>query len=357
MISCDSWTDEAKPSFAETRTIEAMKAIVYQKSGSATVLKLAEIEKPVPKDDQVLIKLRAASVNPFDYHLLKHTFLRRVVGKGGTAQPGRDMAGEVEAIGPGVAQLQPGDEVFGASAGAFAEYTCAPASEVAIKPPRISFEQAAAIPIAGLTALQGLRDKGQLQPGQKVLINGASGGVGTFAVQIAKWLGAEVTGVCSTRNVDLVRSLGADHVVDYTRENLTSTGRKYDLFFDLVANQSFAARRGLLTAKGMYIGAGLLGKPLSVGLLAGGIAELLKAAFVSQKFSSFVAKLNREDLATIAALIEEGSVTPVIDKRYSLSETPEAVNYVEQKHARGKVIIDLDRSPSLQPQATLRGEN
>lgn len=316
-----------------------MKAIVYHKSDSGDVLKLADIEKPVPQDDQILIRVRAASVNPLDYHLLRHRFLRRIMGG---KRPGRDVAGEVEAVGAKVTQFKPGDEVFGASAGAFAEYTCPKESDAAIKPRGVLFEQAASTPIAGLTALQGLRDHGQLQPGQKVLINGASGGVGTFAVQIAKWLGAEVTGICSTSNVELVRSLGADHVIDYTREDITSRNQKYDLLFDLVADQSFSKRRSILTAEGRYIGAGLLGRKLWLpGVLAAGIAESVRSAFVNQKFGSFVAKLNQKDLATIGSLVEEGKLTPVIDRRYSLSEVPEAVNYVEQGHARGKVIIEL----------------
>jgi NADPH:quinone reductase-like Zn-dependent oxidoreductase len=320
-----------------------MKAIVYDKSGSGDVLKLAEIEKPVPKADQVLIKVRAASVNPLDYHLLRHPFLRRVMSsKVSSSRPGRDVAGYVEAVGSNVTQFKAGDEVFGASSGAFAEYVCMSESDVAIKPRAVSFEHAASTPIAALTALQALRDTANVQPGQNVLINGASGGVGTFAVQIAKWLGAEVTGVCSTKNVELVRSIGADHVIDYTQEDLIRSGRQYHVFFDLVANQSFSARRSVLTPKGMYIGAGLLGRKLSmIGLLAGGIAEFVMSAFVSQKFGSFMAKMKQKDLTMIAELIEQEKVIPVIDRRYSLSETPEAVNYVEQGHARGKVIIEV----------------
>ena len=323
-----------------------MKAIVYHNSGSGDVLKLEEIEKPVPKDDEVLIKVRAASVNPFDYHMLRHRFLRRVLAKLAkteTSRPGRDVAGQVEAVGRNVTQFKPGDELFGSCAGAFAEYACARESHLAMKPHDVSFEQAAAVPIAGLTALQALRDKAQIQPGQKVLINGAAGGVGTFAVQIAKSFGAEVTGVCSTRNVEMVRSIGADKVIDYTREDFTRSGEHYDLIFDLVANHSFSERRRVLTPKGIYIGAGLLGRRLSlISVLAGGIKESILALFVSQKFGSFMAKMNQQDLTAIGALIGQGKVTPVIDdRRYGLSEAAEAVGYVEQKHARGKVIIDL----------------
>ena len=322
-----------------------MKAIVYHKSGSAHVLKLEEIEKPVPGDDEVLIKVHAASVNPLDCHLLKHPLLRRVMAslsKVKIFRPGRDLAGQVEAVGRNVTQFKPGDEVFGGCSGAFAEYACARDSKLAMKPLAVSFEQAASVPVAGLTALQALRDKGQIQPGQKVLINGAAGGVGTFAVQIAKSFGAEVTGVCSTRNVEMVRSIGADKVIDYTREDYTSNGQHYDVIFDLVANHSFSEHRRALTPRGIYIGAGVLGRSESIiGLLTSLITELVQSFFVSQKFPSFMAKLNQKDLTAIGALIEEGKVTPVIDRRYSLSEAAEAVAYVAERHARGKVIIDF----------------
>jgi NADPH:quinone reductase-like Zn-dependent oxidoreductase len=322
-----------------------MHAIVYGNSG---VLKLEVIDKPGPADDEVLLKVRAASVNPLDYHFAKHPFLRPVmarVSKVKTLRPGRDVAGEVEAVGRNVTHFKISDEVFGACNGAFAEYACARESALAIKPSKVSFEQAASVPVAALTALQGFRDKAQLQPGQKVLINGAAGGVGTFAVQFAKALGAEVTGVCSTRNVELVRSIGADNVIDYTREDFTSNGKQYDVIFDLVANHSFAERRRALTREGIYIGAGMVGQDLSIiGLLMRLVPELVKWRFVSQKSISLLAKLNQKDLDTIGALIVEGKVTPVIDRRYSLSETPAAVRYLEQGHARGKVIIDLDRA-------------
>ena len=322
-----------------------MKAIVYHNNGSADVLKLAEIEKPVPRDDELLIKVHAASVNPLDYHLFRHAFLRRVmsaVTKQKVTRPGRDVAGQVEAVGRNITQFKPGDEVFGACAGAFAEYACARESALAMKPHNVSFEQAASSPVAGLTALQGLRDKGQIQPGQKILINGAAGGVGTFAVQIAKSFGAEVTGVCSTRNVEMVRSIGADHVVDYTRENFTSNGQHYDVIFDLVANHSFSEHRRVLTPNGKYIGAGIMGLGGSmIRLLTSRITELVLSPFVSQKFPSFMAKLNQKDLTAIGALIAEGKVTPVIDRRYSLSEAAEAVSYLEEGHARGKVVIDF----------------
>jgi NADPH:quinone reductase-like Zn-dependent oxidoreductase len=287
-----------------------MKAIVYHKSGSANVLKLEEIEKPVPKDDEVLIKVRAASVNPLDCHLLKHPMLRRLMAalsKVKITGPGRDVAGEVEAVGRNVTKFKSGEEVFGACSGAFAEYACARDSALAMKPRNVSFEQAAASPVAGLTALQALRDKGQIQPGQKVLINGAAGGVGTFAVQIAKSFGAEVTGVCSTKNLEMVRSIGAHKVIDYTREDFTSNGQHYDVIFDLVANQSFSARKRVLTPRGIYIGAGVLGRSESIiGLLTSWITDSILALFVSQKFPSFMAKLNQKDLTSIGALMEEG---------------------------------------------------
>src|SRR6266540_2589633 len=325
-----------------------MKAIVYHKSGSADVLKLEELEKPVPEDDQILIKVCAASVNPLDYHLLRHAFLRRIMSarsKVKIARAGRDLAGQVEAVGRKITQFKPGDEVFGACNGSFAEYACARESALARKPTNVSVEQAASVPVAGLTALQGLRDKGQIQPGQKILINGAAGGVGTFAVQIGKAFGAEVTGVCSTRNVEMVRSIGADKVIDYTREDFTSSGEHYDVIFDLVANHSFSEHKRALTPNGIYIGAGIMGLGGSmIRLLSRWIPELVMSPFVSQKFVSFMAKLNQKDLTAIGTLMAAGKVTPVIDRRYSLSEVPDAVRYVEEGHARGKVIIDLGRT-------------
>ena len=321
-----------------------MKAIVYDNSGSDDGVKLADIEKPVPTDEEVLIKVRAASVNPLDYHLLKHPFLRRVMSKAAKVKnigPGRDVSGEIEAVGKSVTQFKPGDEVFGACSGAFAEYASARESKLAMKPSNVSFEQVASAPVAGLTALQGLR-KAQIQPGQKVLINGAAGGVGTFAVQIAKVFGAEVTGVCSTSKVEMVRSIGADHVVDYTREDFTRNGQKYDVLFDLVANHSYSAQRRALTSKGIYIGAGIMALGESISrLLMSQLPRLVMSSFVSQKFTSLMARLNQQDLIELGSLIATGKVTPVIDRRYSLSDVPKAVRYLEEGHARGKVIIDL----------------
>lgn len=321
-----------------------MKAIVY----SGDVLKLEEIEKPVPADDEVLIKVRAASVNPLDYHLLHHPFMRRVMARASKVKitrPGRDVAGQVEAVGKNVTQFKSGDEVFGACNGAFAEYACAPQSAFASKPSNVSFEQAASAPVAALTALQAFRDKAQIKPGQKVLVNGAAGGVGTFAVQIAKTFGADVTGVCSTRNVDMVQSIGADTAIDYTRNDFTSNGQRYDVIFDLVSNHSFAAHRRVLTPKGIYIGAGMVGLDgMMTGLLINWVPQLAMSPFVSQKFGGVLARLNQNDLNVLGALMSEGRVTPVIDRCYSLSEVPEAVRYVEEKHARGKVIIDVGRA-------------
>ena len=324
---------------------ELMKAIVYD---SPDALKLEDIEKPSAGDDEVLLKVRAASVNALDVGLLRHPFLRRIVSglsKLKNSRPGRDVAGQVEAVGSNVTQFKPGDAVFGWCGGAFAEYACTPQSRLVIKPDNASFEQAAAVPLAGITALQGLRDAGKVQPGQKILINGASGGVGTFAVQIAKSLGADVTAVCSTRNVDQARSIGADHVIDYTREDFTKSGQHYDLIFDLVANHSFSARRRVLNPKGTYIGAGIVGLGGSmVRLLAHQITELLCSLFVTQKFVTLMAKISKEDLAILGELIEAGKITPVIDKYYSLSEAPAAIRYLEQGHARGKVVITLEHN-------------
>ena len=321
-----------------------MKAIAYD-NGSADGLKLEEIEKPAAADNEVLIKVRAASVNPLDSHLLRHRFIRRILSarsKVKITRPGRDVAGQVDAVGRNVTQFKPGDDVFGVCSGAFAEYACASESTLAMKPDNVTFEQAASVPVAGLTALQGLRDKGQIQPGQKVLINGAAGGVGTFAVQIAKSFGADVTGVCSTRNVDMVRSIGADHVIDYTREDFTRSGQHYDLIFDLVANHSFSARRRVLKPRGIYIGAGMIGLGGSMmGLLTNQVTELVLSRFVSQKFVTFMAKLSKVDLTILRDLMATGKVTPVIDRSYSLGEVPEAVRYLEEGHARGKVVIAL----------------
>lgn len=324
-----------------------MKAIAYHNYGSPDVLRCEEIDKPAAGDDEVLIRVRAASVNPADAHLMKgRPYIGRIafgLRKPKLTRPGFDVAGQVEAVGKNVTQFQPGDQVFGSCRGAFAEYACTSQSALAMKPDNVTFEQAASVPVAAYTALQGLRDKGHIQPGQKVLINGAAGGVGTFTVQIAKWLGAEVTGVCSTGNVEMVRSIGADRVIDYTREDFTKSTQRYDVIFDLVANHSLPACRRVLTPRGIYLGAGVgPGRtPSMTGLLARWITALVLSQFGSQKFIIFMARRSKEDLTTMHELMKTGEVTPVIDKRYKLSQVPEAMRYLEAGHARGKVVISL----------------
>jgi len=325
-----------------------MKAILCHNYGSPDVLKCEEIEKPTPGENEVLIGVRAAAVNPLDSHLMKGTpYIGRIMTglrKPKITRPGVDVAGRVEAVGRNVTQFKPGDEVFGSCRGAFAEYACTSESALVRKPDNVTFEQAASVPVAAITALQGLRDKGRIQPGQKVLINGAAGGVGTLAVQVAKWFGADVTGVCSTRNVDMVRSIGADRVIDYTQQDFTRSGQRYDLIFDLVANHSLLACRRILNPKGIYIGAGVLGRRgLSmIGLLARFIIAPVLSRFLSQNFLMFMARLSKEDLTIMRELMEAGKVTPVIDRRYRLSEVPEAIRYLEEGHARGKVVITLE---------------
>jgi NADPH:quinone reductase-like Zn-dependent oxidoreductase len=324
-----------------------MKAVVYYRYGSPDVLKCEEIEKPTAGDNEVLIKVCAASVNPLDWHFMRGTpYVLRIMA--GLRRPkltrlGVDVAGQVEAVGRNVTQFKPGHEVFGSCRGAFAEYVCTSESALVMKPDNATFEQAASVPVAAFTALQGLRDEGRIQPGQKVLINGAAGGVGTFALQIAKSFGAEVTGVCSTRNVNMVRSLGADRVIDYTQEDFTKSGQRYDLFFDCVGNHSLSACRRVLNPKGIYIPVGGTGGRWMIGPLARSIAALVLSRFVSQKLVIFfLAKPSKEDLTIMQELMKAGKVTPVIDKRYSLSEVPEAIRYLEQGHARGKIVITVE---------------
>jgi NADPH:quinone reductase-like Zn-dependent oxidoreductase len=323
-----------------------MKTIVYRRYGSPDVLEYADVDKPTAGDDQVLIRVRAASVNPYDWHFMRGTpyFLRLMAGlvRPKVTRLGVDVAGQVEAVGGKVTRFKPGDGVFGACQGAFAEYVCARESALAMKPDNVTFEQAASAPIAALTALQGLRDKGRIQPGQKVLINGAAGGVGTFAVQIAKSFGAEVTGVCSTRNVDMVRSIGADHVVDYTREDFTRSSHQYDLILDCIGNHSFFACRRVLNPKGRLVAVGGPTGRWMIGTLAGLIAVLVLSRFVSQKLVAVMARGNSEDLTVLSDLMKARKVTPVIDKRYRLREVPEAVRYQEEGHARGKVVITVE---------------
>jgi NADPH:quinone reductase-like Zn-dependent oxidoreductase len=321
-----------------------MKAAVYSRYGPPDVLQIKDVEKPVPNDDEVLIRVRAASVNPLDWHFVRGTpYLVRIMAglhKPKITRLGVDVAGQVEAVGRNVTQFKPGDEVFGACRGAFAEYACASESALAAKPDNLTFEQAASVSVAALTALQGLRDKGQIQPGQKVLINGAAGGVGTFAVQIAKSFGAEVTGVCRTRNVEMVRSIGADRVIDYTQEDFTKGRQRYDLILDCFANHSLSAIRRVLNPKGKYLMVGGPDGSLIV-LLAGLLKALVLSRFVSQKFVLVRARRSKEDLTSLHDLMKAGKVTPVIDRCYSLSEVPEAIRYLEEGHARGKVVITL----------------
>jgi NADPH:quinone reductase-like Zn-dependent oxidoreductase len=326
---------------------QRMKAIMYHCYGSPDVLKLEDVEMPTPADNEVLVKVHAASVNPLDWHYMRGSpYIMRMesgIGAPKDTRLGVDYSGTVVSVGQSVTRFQIGDEVFGGRNGAFAEYLTAREDRAIIrKPPNISFEQAASVPIAALTALQGLRDKGQLQAGQKVLINGASGGVGTFAVQIAKSMGAEVTGVCSTRNADMVRSLGADHVIDYTQENFTEGATQYDLILDMVGNHSLLALRDVLKPDGRLVIIGGSSEGNFLGAMTRPINALLLSPFVSQSMGMMIAELNPEDLAVMSELMQSGKVTPVIDRSYSLSEVPDAIRYVEEGHARGKVIVSLE---------------
>jgi len=319
-----------------------MKAIVYTKYGSPDVLQLRDVEKPTPKDDEVLIQIHAASVNAYDWHFLTaDIFLIRFMG-GGLLKPkdtrlGADVAGRIETVGRDVKQFQPGDEIFGIVKGGFAEYACTSESSLALKPINTSFDEAAAIPMAAITALQGLRDEGHIQAGQKVLINGASGGVGTFAVQIAKSFGAEVTAVCSTRNLEQARSIGADHVVDYTKENFTKNGQQYDLVFAANGYHSLSAYKRTLTPKGIYVMAG--------GTMAQIFQSMLMGSIMSEthgrKMRGVSAKRSQNDLVFMKELFEAGKVKSVIDRRYPLSEAAEALRYLGEGHARGKIVITM----------------
>jgi NADPH:quinone reductase-like Zn-dependent oxidoreductase len=322
-----------------------LKAITYHRYGSPDVLEFEEVDDPVVKDDEVLVRVRAASVNPRDWHFMRGLpYVMRPLGlripKDGAL--GSDVAGQVEAVGRTVTRFRPGDEVFAhVLAGGFAEYTCVSEEALGLKPANLTFEQAAAVPLAAVTALQGLRDRGRIQSGQRVLIIGASGGVGTFAVQLGKSFGADVTGVCSTRNVDMVRSIGADHVVDYTQEDFTQSGQKYDLIFQLAGTHSPSACRRALTPKGTLV----MSSGESGGRWIGPLDRIIKAVvlspFVSQRLSPFEAKRSKEDLQVLKELIESGKVSPVIDRTYPLSEAPEAMRYLEEGHARGKVVITV----------------
>lgn len=327
-----------------------MKAVIYTDFGPPDVLQIREIKKPVPNDDQVLVKVRATTVNPYDWHFIRGTpYVMRalLVGLRKPKDPrlGVDYAGTVEAVGKDVTQFKPGDEVFGGRGGAFAEYVCARGDgAITLKPANVTFAQAACAPLAGTTALQGLRDEGHLQRGQKVLINGASGGVGTFAVQIAKSFGAEVTGVCSTRNLDLVRSLGADHVIDYTKEDFMKGDQRYNLILDNVGTQSLSGFRRILTPKGIcvMIGAGGPNDGKWVGPMVRPVKAMLLSPFITQKMGMFMARQDKGDLKILADLMQSGKVKPVIDRTYPLSDIAEAIRYLEKGHARGKVVVTME---------------
>jgi NADPH:quinone reductase-like Zn-dependent oxidoreductase len=322
-----------------------MKAIIYTEYGSPDVLQFKDVEKPTPKEDEVLIKVHAASLNAADLHYLRaDPFLIRPTS--GLLKPkntflGADVAGRIEAVGRTVTQFKPGDEVFGdlseSGRGTFAEYVCASENALALKPANLSFEEAAAVPLAAVTALQGLRSKGQIQPGQKVLINGASGGVGMFAVQIAKALGAEVTAVCSTRHLDLVRSIGADHVIDYTKEDFTQNGHRYDLILAANGYHSISDYRRVLTPQGTYVTTGGSMAQMSQAILQGRWISMTG----SQKMSNMLARPNKQDLAFMKELLESGKVKPVIDRFYPLSQVADAIRYLEEGHAQGKVVITV----------------
>jgi NADPH:quinone reductase-like Zn-dependent oxidoreductase len=326
---------------------QTMKAMVYRCYGSPDVVKLEEIAKPTLADDRMLIRVRAASVNPLDWHYMrgKPYILRPSAGLGAPKdiRLGVDFAGTVEAVGKDVTQFKPGDDVFGGADGAFAQYVTVRAKgSVTLKPSNMTYAQAAAVPIAAITALQALRDQGKIQPGQKVLINGASGGVGTFAVQIAKTLGADVTAVCSTRNLALVQSLGANQVIDYTREDFTRGSERYDVIVDNVGSHSASDYLHVLKPQGALVIVGGSSDGQWLGGLSGALKAKLLSPFVSQRIGFFLARLNHDDLNYLGDLMQTGKITPAIDRQYKLSDTAEAIRYLEAGHARGKVIIDVE---------------
>jgi NADPH:quinone reductase-like Zn-dependent oxidoreductase len=304
-----------------------MKAAVYTKAKSGKVLEMKDLEQPVPKKNEVVIRVCAASVNPLDWRMKSQ-------------RPGVDVSGQVVAVGETVTLFKPGEAVFGVCKGAFAEYASAPEARLVPKPESMTFDQAAAVPIAGLTALQGLRDKGHLQPGQRVLINGAAGGIGTFAVQIAKSFGANVTGVCSTKNVELIRSLGADRVIDYTRDDFTQDNQRYDLLLDNVGNRKLSAMNCVLRPNGKCV---IVGAPKKMSAVFTWLLKIFaRSLLLRQNFKFFIANINREDLATFAELITAGTLAPVIDRRFPLSGTADAMAYAEEGHARAKVVITFE---------------
>ena len=321
-----------------------MKAWVLERYGPPEGLKLKEVPLPAFRDDhEVLVRVQSASVNPADRHMLNPPFLfrrRRGFLRPKKGRVGIDLAGRVEVVGTGVKELHVGDEIFGVGTGAFGEYALADETEVALKPTRLTFEQAAAVPIAAITALQGLRDKAQVRPGQRVLINGASGGVGTFAVQIAKSLGADVSCVCSTQNVEMVKSLGADRVFDYSREDFTRSGQRYDVIFDTQLNHSLAAYRRALNPHGLLLLVGA-GPGTGTRLIGRLIKTSLAASIVGPRMKFFIAAVKKRDLVALTALLEAGKVTPVIDRRYPLTQVPDALRYLMEGHARGKIVVSM----------------
>ena len=348
MTQTDSKTPRGDREELHVASGDTMKAIVYAHYGSPDVLQLNEVARPTPRDHEVLVQVHAVSVNAGDLHVLRaDPFLIRLMGYG-LLRPkntilGAAIAGRIEAVGANVKQFQPGDDVFGdvseSGWGGFAEYVCARADAMVPKPSRLSFEEAAAVPVAAVTALQGLRDKGHIQARQKVLIHGASGGVGTFAVQLAKAFGAEVTAVCSTRNADIMRSLGADHVIDYTREDFTQNGQQYDLIVAANGNRSISEYKRALRPNGTYVMTGGSEKQMFQAMLLGPWISMTG----TKKMGNVMAKPNTRDLGFVKELLEEGLVTPVIDRRYPLGETAEALRYLEQGHAQGKVVITVEQ--------------
>jgi NADPH:quinone reductase-like Zn-dependent oxidoreductase len=331
------------PQIADGAT--TMKAAIYRCYGSAEVIEVVDLEKPVPSADEVLVRVHAASVNPLDWHYMRGSpyFMRLGAGIGAPEdiRMGVDFSGVVEAIGENVQRFKPGDAVFGGRSGAFAEYVLVPESRaLAHKPDNISFEQAAAVPIAALTALQALRDKGNVKAGQKVLINGASGGVGTFAVQIAHASGADVTGVCSARNIELVRSLGADHVIDYKTDDYTELGEQYDLIIDMVGNHSPSENQKAMTPYGTLVVVGGA-KGDWIAPMIQPLKAMIYGRFVDQEFKLLLARMNQDDLQYLSTLMEQGDVTPVIDRRYAFSGLADAVRYSEDGHASGKIIVSI----------------
>ena len=353
MTQTDSKTPRGDREELHVPSGDTMKAIVYTHYGSPDVLQLNEVERPTPRDNEVLVQVHAVSVNAGDLHVLRaDPFLIRLMGYG-LLRPkntilGAAIAGQIKAVGANVTQFQPGDDVFGdvseSGWGGFAEYVCARADAMVLKPSRLSFEEAAAVPVAAVTALQGLRDKGHIQAGQKVLIYGASGGVGTFAVQLAKSFGAEVTAVCSTRNVDIMRSLGADHVIDYTREDFTQNGEQYDLILAANGNRSISEYKRALRPNGTYVMTGGSEKQMFQAMLLGPWLSMTG----TKKMGNVMAKPNTRDLGFVKELLEEGLVITVIDRRYPLRETAEALRYLEAGHARGKVVITVDQNDNTE---------